>query len=379
MTPIVVVGYNRPRSLARLLNSINAADFDSNDVLLIISIDKGDNQDVLQVAEDFDWKHGKKDIRYQPENLKLRKHILKCGDISQEYGSVIILEDDLFVSKEFYRYATKALDFVKDDPKIGGVSLYNHLFNVNVCEPFSALPDGYDNWYFQFASSWGQAWTAEQWKQFKLWYGDNNEKDITGYDIPVTVTSWSSSSWLKYFIKYLIVTDRYFLYPRESLTTNFSDAGTHAEYNGTNYQVPLQVGEKEYRFSTLKESKSVYDAFFENRYLSDMIGLDENVDIDLYGSKQGHEYRYKLTSKILNYKILKGYARSMRPMDANIVYNIEGKEFFLYDTSISETNEYKVNQVQALEYCIRNYDKKTYKVFLKKFTRDLKNYIKKRI
>ena len=78
--PIVVVAFNRARSLARLLASLNNAVYEEDNVPLIISIDKGDNQDVLKTAEDFEWKHGQKTVVYQSENLKLRKHILKCGD-----------------------------------------------------------------------------------------------------------------------------------------------------------------------------------------------------------------------------------------------------------------------------------------------------------
>ena len=96
ITPIVVVAYNRKRSLERLLKSLNEAIYERNDIPLIISIDKGDNADVLKVAQDFIWKYGEKVIEYQPNNLKLKKHIIKCADKCMEYGSVIILEDDLY-------------------------------------------------------------------------------------------------------------------------------------------------------------------------------------------------------------------------------------------------------------------------------------------
>ena len=51
--------------------------------------------------------------------------MLQCGDISYEYGSVIVLEDDLFVSPFFYKYAVEAQEFYRDDNRIGGISLYN--------------------------------------------------------------------------------------------------------------------------------------------------------------------------------------------------------------------------------------------------------------
>ena len=93
--PVVVVAFNRARSLKRLLGSLNDAIYTVDDVPLIISIDKGDsNQDVLAVAESFVWEHGEKKVVYQETNLKLRKHVLQCGDYALKYGNVIVLEDD---------------------------------------------------------------------------------------------------------------------------------------------------------------------------------------------------------------------------------------------------------------------------------------------
>ena len=56
-----------------------------------------------------------------------------------------------------------AMEFSVNKKYIGGISLYNHELNVHTKENFKALDDGYDNWYFQFASSWGQAWSKANW------------------------------------------------------------------------------------------------------------------------------------------------------------------------------------------------------------------------
>ena len=376
MIPIVVVAYNRAKSLKRLLDSIEKAEYDTNDVLLIISIDKGDNADVLNVANQFQWSHGPKEVRYQQTNLKLRKHILQCGDLSLKYGNVIVLEDDLFVSPCFYRYACQALAFTSDNDRIGGISLYAHAYNVNVFEPFSPILDGADNWYFQFASSWGQAWSAQQWAGFKQWYEDNEGKDLAADNIPTTVTNWSANSWLKYYIKYLIATDRYFLYPRESMTTNFSAAGTHVANENTTFQVPLCRNRSIFHFSKLDESDAVYDSFFENTKLGKHLGI-EDLAVDLYGSKPKSSKRYLLSSKILDCKILTSFARSMRPMDANIIAGIPGNVFFLYDTCVTEQNKHRFNSQSALSYRIRMFRRETYLQLAKQFLIDVLTYLKK--
>ena len=369
--PVVVVAYNRAKSLKRLLNSLNEAVYKADDVPLIISIDKGDNHDVLKVAEGFQWLHGEKKVIYQKENLKLRKHIIKCGDFALEYGNVIILEDDIFVSKYYYQYAEHALQFIDSDERIGGISLYNHRFNVEASEPFEAIDDGFDNWYFQFASSWGEAWTKKQWLGFKAWYETKPSIELRE-DVPQYIRNWSESSWLKYFIAYLIEKNMYFFYPKISLTTNFGEAGTHVNQNNTNHQVPLQNAEREYRFSTIDSSESIYDAFYESVYVCKQFEKDnKKTVIDLYG-KKSIDYiksrgQYVVTRKVLSYKVIKKYGCCMRPHEANIINDIPGNDFFMYDIKKQEKITVKMDKARKAQYNLRYIDKTQYMAVIQMF------------
>lgn len=352
MTAIVIIGYNRGRSLSRLLDSLARARYPDLEIPLIISIDRGpSNRNVLEIAEGFEWKQGSKKVVYQEKNLGLRKHVLQCGDYSLQYGSVILLEDDLCVSTGFYEYAIQALDFSKDKPYIGGVSLYNHQLNVHNYFPFSPTEDGYDNWYFQFASSWGQAWTSEQWENFQSWYG-TQDKLVSRHEIPSYVSSWSDKSWLKYFIAFLIEKNRFFLYPRISHTTNFADVGTHVGSENTDYQVPLYIGpEKQYQFSTLSESISVYDAFYENSLLADSLKLNPTeLQTNLYGLKPSASCRFELSTVKKRFRVARSFARSLKPMEMNVLFDIPGDEIFLYDTSQKGKKRKKKDAVREMRY-----------------------------
>ena len=153
--PIVVVAYNRIDSLKRLLGSLQKAEFPMP-AKLIISIDRGDNADVLSFAEAFSWPFGEKQVIYQEKNLGLKAHILKCGNLTQQHDGIILLEDDLYVSPDFYRYAQECYAFVLGKNRIAGVALYNHRLSQLTEKIFEPLDDGFDNWYFQYACSWGQ-------------------------------------------------------------------------------------------------------------------------------------------------------------------------------------------------------------------------------
>lgn len=379
--PVVVVAFNRARSLKRLLGSLNDAIYTVDDVPLIISIDKGDsNQDVLAVAESFVWEHGEKKVVYQETNLKLRKHVLQCGDYALKYGNVIVLEDDLYVSKYFYQYAESALKFTQDNNRIGGISLYNHRFNVESAEPFESIDDGYDNWYFQFASSWGEAWSKSQWERFKEWYEKSPNIDDCS-QIPLYVRKWSQSSWLKYFIAYLIEKDLYFLYPHKSLTTNFGDAGTHVNKNNTNHQVPIQNGEITYKFSELEMSKAVYDAYYENVYLQTKIIDGQKVLVDLYGKKtiEPDKLHYVVSRQALPYKIVKKFGCNMRPHEENILREIEGDDFFLYDMNSRVDTKPRTDAIRKAQYNLRYIDKKQYSAVILLFIQKTLDGMRRRL
>ena len=92
---IIAVGYNRPLEMKRLLDSLCQAQIGDIEVDLIISLDKSDKQeDLKKICEEIQWDHGEKIIRPFSERQGLRNHILQCGDLTDRYDAVIVLEDD---------------------------------------------------------------------------------------------------------------------------------------------------------------------------------------------------------------------------------------------------------------------------------------------
>lgn len=350
---IIIIAYNRAEALRRLLTSVAAADYPrDSSIPLVISIDKGDNADVTDVADSFVWEYGKKEVIKRTENMGLKAHVLACSKLTSEYGSSIILEDDLFVSNDFYDYSVAALEFAKNDDRIAGISLYNHLLNVHAREPFEAEKDESDNWYFQFASSWGQAYSAGQWKAFEEWMQRNDNTPFPD-TVPENVRTWDNGSWLKYYIRYVVETDKFFLYPNVSRTTNFTSGGTHRSGQAADFQVPLiNKGNMGYRFRSLDESKSIYDAYFENVCLKEKFADEKDgITIDLYGKKPVPEKGLLLSSKALPYKIIRSYGRYLRPIEANIRNDIPGDAFRLYDTACPD----KIRKTDAGDKLQYNY------------------------
>ena len=377
---IVVVGYKRPLALKRLLTTIAQANYNGyRDIPLIISIDRGDCSETVRVARDFVWQYGIKRVIEHPQNLGLRQHILSCGDLTREYGAVIVLEDDLLVSPEFYHYTVKASAFYNDSPEIGGISLYSYDFNEYAETKFIPLEDGYDNYFIQTASSWGQAWTLEQWESFRQWYDADPCMLSIDKVAPRKLQEWSETSWKKYFIKYIIATNKYFMYPRISLSTNSGDRGTN-HGGGGNFQVSLLMGSKQYNFSQLEESLSVYDSHYEikasclkrvNSQLPDI-----NFECDFYGTKTFNNIQadYLLSIKECSAPLLT-YGLSLVPQELNVVFDLPGDCFSLGETKSFRSAKLATKVIQ-IKYLHKNLGWQRYLDILKQTFIDL---IKKKI
>ncbi|HKR07034.1 MAG TPA: glycosyltransferase family 2 protein, partial [Bacteroidia bacterium] len=336
---IIVVAYNRPKALERILFSLGKSDFDGFlKIPLVISIDKSDNDEVIKVANSFKWKFGEKQIILQKERMGLKKHIMMCGDLTEKYNNIIILEDDLFVSPYFYSYAQCALNFFCDDKRVAGISLYSYDYNELVRQPFVALDDGYDNYFMQIPCSLGQLWTKEQWFGFKQFY-ESEESALKSTDklSDVIIHNWPDSSWKKYFYKYMVEKDKYFVYPRISYTTNFGDAGTHFIEQSSSYQVNLNIGKRKMNFSKFELSLSKYDSYFEilpeiiKKFNSDMRPYD--FECDLYGIKELNKIskEYLLSAKDCSVPIY-SFSATMIPHEMNICEGIKDGFFILAET-----------------------------------------------
>jgi glycosyltransferase involved in cell wall biosynthesis len=374
--PIIAVGYNRPEALQRLLNSLLKADY-PGEVELIISVDGktggredgktgGRVEEVRKVAQEFMWPFGEKKLIFHEKNLGLRKHVLSCGDLSRDYDGVIVLEDDLYVAPGFYGYALKAFEFYRGDPKIAGISLYSHAYNETAQFPFRPVPDDSDVFFLQYAPSLGQCWGRESWKAFRAWYNALDEGKIPVH-LPPNIVMWPETSWKKYFIAYIIQHDLYFVYPRYSMTTLFSDTGTNLRIRENIFQVPLWLEKKEFLFKQYGDSKGVYDVYCE--ILPDCLKQwnpslkDHDFETDLYGMKSKDSAQHELFLSSRKCKKTKmTFGREMKPHEMNIVAGIPGDHYSLAGKEDFDEPDYFVRLLKCHEkkelaywYPIREY------------------------
>ncbi|MGI2323711.1 MULTISPECIES: hypothetical protein [unclassified Methylococcus] len=333
MKPVIVVAaFRREKALARLLNSIQSASY-SFPVKLIISLDGGASPEVVRTATEFDFRHGTVEVVRRTENIGLRRHIIWCGDKAEEYGSAIVLEDDLYVDPYFYDYAVNALQFYRNETMVAGIALYAQKFNECAGLPFEPIYNGSSGYFMQVACSWGQAWTGDQWARFKDWYLNADENSVNNVGaLPQYVKEWPESSWKKYFFAYIVEHNKYIYYPYITYSTNCSDpGGSHVKDGSDVYQVPLGMACRpleEFKFFPFDGGLAYYDSYMEpiNDEIFRGLGLDRrDLEVDLYGTKPLEllkKKKYALTSRDCK-RYIRVFGAQFRPMEKNLLFDLD--------------------------------------------------------
>jgi hypothetical protein len=386
LSPVIVIpAFSREMSLARLLESIQCSSFPKNTVKIIITLDGGYSKSVLDVAEKFvlDYPKSNVEIVKRAVNIGLKEHILWCGDLTIQYESVIILEDDLIVANDFYQYANEALEFYKDIEDIAGISLYGQKYNEYANLPFEAIPNGSDTYFMQVASSWGQAWTKKQWVAFKEWYKNVDSGYIKNLaELPSQVSNWPETSWKKFFSAFIVEQNKYFAYPFVSRTSNCADSGGQHTKNQINYlQTPLSLNYYSFNglnFCEFTKQTIKYDAFMEVVMPDDFYFLGKNISliaIDLYGIKPEKllkKFEYTITSKKCKEFVTQIPIR-YKPIENNIFLFKEGNSLnnLLFCFKYAETKSVVFNDqlneriyyslfIRFFSYCNFNINKFTF-------------------
>ncbi len=335
---IAIPAFSRPAALERLLTTLKAAHLPSGATLALVIDRAGDerrragNAAVIELARRFHWPHGPKEVIVQPRPLGLVGNVFHAAGLAEQYGAVILLEDDLVVSARFYDYACGALAAYGDDPRLAGIALNALWFNGFTHQPFIPLLDDGDTFFLQLSTPQGQVYTAAQWASFKAWSLETEFLRRNSVSAPIhdLFTAFPTDDWLHTKALYLADTNRYYVYPRESLTTNFGEPGTHFAGRTALFQVPMQERRARFRYQPFDETVAVYDGFFEllpdrlNRLTDSLRGL--SYDVDLYATKSAHHLRadHVLTTRPTR-AALATFAKAMRPLESNVIANVAGR------------------------------------------------------
>ena len=132
MTPLLVLGYNRPDKLIQLLKSIGS----NPPEVLVVALDgplKDEASDELKVAQCIELVNSENwaptvVTRFRTEHLGLRRAVTDAVTWTMnEYGRAIIVEDDIILGPQFLEYMTYMLDRHEKDIDVAQINGYNEV------------------------------------------------------------------------------------------------------------------------------------------------------------------------------------------------------------------------------------------------------------
>jgi len=167
LAPIVLFVYNRPWHTKQTVEALQKNEL-AKESELFIYCDEAKNEDagksVDEVREYIDKVDGFKKVTIikREKNWGLADSIIDgVTKIVNEYGKIIVLEDDLVTSPYFLKFMNEALEFYKDEEKVWHISGWNYPIDT----------DGLDDVFlWRLMNCWGWATWADKWEYF--------EKDI---------------------------------------------------------------------------------------------------------------------------------------------------------------------------------------------------------
>lgn len=325
--PIIITAYNRPKALNQLLKCLSQAIYQTNEIDLHFVVDQSNDNAINNIAQGYNWEHGKKHIHLAEKKLGLKKNIEKAYSFLDDYEAAIFLEDDIIVSPYYYEYALQAYDFYQTESSISGISLYGYSITENGFNNFQFLHDQYSNYFIQLPSSWGQIVFQRLWKNFKKGNSFSEEQ------LPKYVRDWGDQSFKKELLKVLLGTNSYYVYPKVSLSSNTEARGTHSDTSGR-FQVTMQLEQFSYDFSTLDKSINIYDAHFEleRGLLKKLAPHLEQYDFenDLNDSKwEDLEDGQLVLRKAKSNNPIFSFSANLKPQIVNVINNAEGSSIQL--------------------------------------------------
>ncbi len=162
LAPILLFVYNRPLHVRRSIESLLANELAKDSELYIFSDAAKDETAQPNVNEVRLFIHsikGFKEIHYveRTENWGLARNIIDgVTTLVNQYGRVIVLEDDLIVAPYFLQFMNDALETYKDE---------ENVCHIQACD-FTKDPILPDTFLIKWTGSWGWATWKRAWKLF---------------------------------------------------------------------------------------------------------------------------------------------------------------------------------------------------------------------
>ena len=191
LAPIVLFVYNRPRHTHQTIEALKKNVLATESELFIFSDAPKTAQDaeaVQQVRDYIQAVEGFKELKIilREINWGLANSIVEgVTSLVNEYGKVIVLEDDLVTGPYFLKFMNDGLDYYENDKQIMHISGWNYPVNPNNF-PETVFLRGTSCWGW---GTWDRAWGYFE-KDARKLVDEFTKEEIYRFDYDGVATMW---------------------------------------------------------------------------------------------------------------------------------------------------------------------------------------------
>ncbi|MBY5348765.1 glycosyltransferase family 2 protein [Rhizobium leguminosarum] len=266
--PVILFVFNRPMHMARTVAALQANELAEQTPLFIFCDGQRNEKEaerVRQVRELAKTVTGFKAVTIveREKNYGLAGSIIDgVGRLCEQYGHVIVVEDDLITSPDFLRYMNHGLNLYADEERVA--SIHGYAYPV-------ASDDAPDSYFLRGADCWGWATWARAWKHFepdgaKLLKALKERRLARAFDYEGNAfflamlrnqVKGKNQSWAIRWHASAYLDNMLTLYPRQSLVVNSGFDGSGAHCSDVDYyagslghapkklkKIPVEVNEQ---------------------------------------------------------------------------------------------------------------------------------------
>lgn len=244
LAPIILFTYNRPWHTCQTVEALKKNELATQSDLIIFSDAPKSTQaeqSVQEVREFLRTIDGFNSVKIieRNENWGLAKSIIDgVTDVVNEYGRVIVLEDDIVTSPFFLRYMNEALNLYQNESEVMHISGYNYpIVHDEVPDTFFVKPTTCWGW-----ATWDRAWKYYK-KDCEYYLSVFDKNMIKDFNLNHAYNYFSQikqnykgllDTWAIFWYASLYLRGGLSLHPRMSFTHNIGHDGQGQNCNATN-------------------------------------------------------------------------------------------------------------------------------------------------
>lgn len=178
---VIVIVYNRHKSLLKCLRSLKGALYYGDSVSVDVWIDRNDvtgdvDAATLSAAQAFTFKHGQYHVRVQPSHVGIQGQWTNTWRPRAGTKEVaVILEDDITVSRYFWKWLKLAHQHYDHRPDISGYSL-SHPGISHATGTTLDIPRAIRVYAYRLLCTWGFSPHPKHWRHYQDWFYETAER-----------------------------------------------------------------------------------------------------------------------------------------------------------------------------------------------------------